>query len=56
MVIMPLSELVTRWRRERSAVRSLPASRTSGRSPAQVPTMSDRLMSPPVEKLMARRS
>ncbi len=37
---MPLSDVGTRWRRDRSAVRLLPASLTSGRSPAQVPMTS----------------
>ena len=39
-VMTPAGDVVTEWRRDRSAVRSLFASAISGRSPAHVPITS----------------
>src|SRR3974390_957075 len=54
-VTTPLGEGGTEWRRERSAVRSLLAAATSGRSPAQVPRMSDSSIVVVTAALIARK-
>ena len=54
-VMTPLADVVTEWRRERSAVRSLPARFTSGRRPAHVPRMSDSVIGVVTAPLIARR-
>ena len=53
-VITPLADALTEWRRERSAVRSLLAARTSGRRPAHVPRMSASVIVVVTAPLIAR--
>ncbi|GIU90251.1 MAG: hypothetical protein KatS3mg010_1350 [Acidimicrobiia bacterium] len=53
-VTTPLGDVRTECRRDRSAVRSLFASFTSGRSPAHVPSTASRPISVVTDALIAR--